>query len=152
MSKLIAFYDRLVRYASGHWGEGIALFVTRLALAGIFWRSYLTKVEEGSWFTLSDTTYFLFETEYSAVPLPPAIAAPLATYAEFCLPVLVVLGLATRFAALGLLIMTGVIQLFVYPQAWWSVHIVWMALCLVLMARGAGVFAADHWLHKARRP
>jgi len=85
-------------------------YFTRVALAGVFWRSGRTKVEEGSWFDLTDTTYFLFENEYSGVPLPADIAAPMATYAETFFPILLVLGLATRFSALALLGMTLVIQ------------------------------------------
>ncbi|XUU62004.1 DoxX family protein [Erythrobacter sp. HA6-11] len=143
MSSVISLYNRLTGFLSGRMFEGLALLFTRVALAGIFWRSYATKVEEGTWFQLSDITYFLFESEYAGVPLPSNIAAPMATYAEFFFPILLVLGLATRFASLSLLIMTLVIQFFVYPDAWWSVHLVWVAMALVLMSRGAGVFSLD---------
>ncbi len=143
MSSVISTYNRLVALLSSRWFEGLALLATRVALAGIFWRSYTTKVEEGSWFKLSDITYFLFESEYAGVPLPSAIAAPMATYAEFFFPILLVLGLATRFASLSLLIMTLVIQFFVYPEAWWSVHLLWVAMALMLISRGAGVFSLD---------
>ncbi len=150
MSSVISHYDRLTDWLSGPVFESLALLVTRVALAGIFWRSYTTKVEEGSWFTLSDTTYFLFESEYSGVPLPADLAAPMAAYAEFFFPVLLMLGLATRFAALSLLIMTLVIQIFVYPEAWWSVHIIWVALAAMLIARGGGMVSADALLNRAR--
>ncbi|NVE95826.1 DoxX family protein [Altererythrobacter lutimaris] len=143
MSSVISLYSRLTGILSGRVFEGLALLFTRVALAGVFWRSYTTKVEEGTWFQLSDITYFLFESEYAGVPLPSNIAAPMATYAEFFFPILLVLGLATRFASLSLLIMTLVIQFFVYPDAWWSVHLVWVAMALVLMSRGAGVFSLD---------
>lgn len=152
MNKLIQLYDRLVGFASGRFGEGLALFVTRVALAGIFWRSGRTKVLEGSWLTISDTTRFLFESDYSGVPLPPALAAPMATYAEHLFPILLVLGLATRFSALALIGMTLVIQFFVYPEAWWSVHLVWVALAGVLLARGGGLFSLDARLASLRRP
>ena len=77
------------------------------------------------------------------MPLPPELAAPLATFAEHLFPILLVLGLATRLSALALLGMTMVIQIFVFPEAWWSVHSLWVALCLVLVARGGGLFALD---------
>src|SRR3546814_8725037 len=73
---------------------------------------------------ITDTTYFLFENEYNGVPLlPTSVSAPMAAYAEHLFPTLLVLGLATRLSALALLGMTLVIQFFVYPDAWWSVHL-----------------------------
>lgn len=150
MSSVTSLYDRLTTFASGRVFEGLALLFTRIALAGIFWRSGRTKVEEGSWFELTDTTYFLFENEYSGVPLPADIAAPMATYAETFFPILLVLGLATRFSALALLGMTLVIQFFVYPEAWWSVHLIWVALAGILISRGGGLFSADTMITKMR--
>ena len=121
--------------------ESLALLLVRIALATQFWRSARTKVEDGSLLTISDTTYFLFEEEYG-MPFPE-LTGTIATYAEHILPVLLVIGLATRFGAAGLLVMTMVIQLFVYPEAWWTVHILWTALAVVLIARGGGIFALD---------
>lgn len=151
MSSVFSLYDRLVEFLSSRWFEGLALLFTRVALAGVFWRSYKTKVEEGTWFQISDITYFLFESEYAGVPLPSDIAAPMATYAEFVFPILLVLGLATRFASASLLVMTMVIQFFVYPEAWWSVHLLWTAMALVLLSRGAGVFSLDAAIAATRK-
>ena len=53
------------------------------------------------------------------------------------------LGLGTRLAALALLGMTMVIQIFVYPEAWWSVHLLWVAMAAILISRGAGMFSLD---------
>jgi len=131
--------------------EAVTLLFVRVAFAGIFWRSARTKVDEGSWLSISDTTYFLFEEEYAGLPLPSDIAAPLATYAEHLFPLLLVLGLFTRFSALALLVMTMVIQIFVYPEAWWSVHMIWAALALILIVRGSGLLSLDALLLKARR-
>ncbi len=150
MGNLVSLYDRLVGMVSGKFAEALALLITRVALAGIFWRSYKTKIEEGTWFDLTDTTYFLFENEYSGVPIPPDIAAPMAAFSEFLFPILLVLGLATRFAAVSLLGMTLVIQIFVYPDAWWSVHLLWVAMASILIVRGGGLFSADVLLVKAR--
>lgn len=151
MSSAIALYDRSASLVSGKFGEGIALFVTRLALAGIFWRSGRTKVEDGTLLDITDTTYFLFENEYSGVPLIPSdLAAQLATYSEFLFPILVLLGLGTRLSALALLGMTLVIQLFVYPEAWWSVHLLWAALAGILIARGGGFLSVDALANRMR--
>lgn len=146
----LRYYDRLIEQISARLPECLVLLLVRVALAGIFWRSGRTKVEEGSWLTISDTTYFLFQEEYAGVPLPSDIAAPLAAYAEHLFPILLVLGLCTRFSALALLGMTLVIQIFVYPEAWWSVHMVWAALALTLIVRGGGMFSLDAAVLKAR--
>lgn len=152
MQRIASLYDRLVAFASGKFIESLVLLVVRVALAGIFWRSGRTKVEEGSWLEITDSTYFLFEYEYSGVPLlSPDIATPLATYAEHLFPILLVAGLATRFSALSLLIMTLVIQFFVYPEAWWQTHILWVALTAVLITRGAGIFSLDALIARLRR-
>ena len=76
---------------------------------------------------------------------------PLATMAEHLLPALVVIGLATRLSAAGLLAMTLVIQFFVYPDAWWATHILWAALAMVLITRGGGVLSLDAALDRWRR-
>lgn len=144
MMKLI---KKTIDMASGAVPEAIALLFTRVALAGIFWRSARTKVEEGTWLQMSDTTVFLFQEEYG-MPFPE-ITGLIATYAEHFLPILVVLGLFTRVGAAGLLVMTLVIQFFVYPDAWWVTHIVWVALAGILIVRGGGLFSIDRLLgHK----
>ena len=82
--------------------------------------------------------------------LPPELAAQLATVAEHLFPILLVAGLATRLSALGLLAMTAVIQLFVYPDAW-PTHLSWAALLLPLVARGGGALSLDRLLLRAGR-
>jgi putative oxidoreductase len=140
---MTAYWSKFTAAAGSRWAEALTLLLVRVSLAGIFWRSGRTKVEEGSWLSISDTTIFLFEEEYSGVPLPAALAAPLATYAEHLFPVLLVLGLATRLSALALIGMTLVIQFFVFPEAWWPVHSLWVALGAVLVVRGGGLLSAD---------
>lgn len=146
--------------------EPLVLLVARLVVAHAFWASGQTKVSGpvvplalggiDLSFTIptaiKDSTYFLFESEYSGVPLPPVFAAVAATIAEHVLPVVLVIGLAARFAALGLLVMTAVIQIFVYPDAWWTVHAYWAALTLVIMARGPGAISFDHLIARSYRP
>ena len=145
-------YDAAVRSLSGRVPEGLVLLLVRIALGGIFWRSGQTKVAEGTWFQLTDTTYELFRTEYAGVPLlPHDLAAVLANAAEHVLPALLLAGLFTRFSALGLLGMTLVIQLFVYPDAWWPEHSLWVGLALILILRGGGLLSLDALLAARRR-
>ena len=148
---MIALYDRTVKRVSGKVPEAIMLLFVRVALAGIFWRSGRSKVEEGSWFQISDSTYFLFSEEYSAVPLPSDFAAVMATVSEHVFPILLVLGLLTRLSAAALIGMTMVIQIFVYTEAWWSVHMLWVALALVLIVRGGGSLSVDAIFGKSTR-
>jgi putative oxidoreductase len=62
-------------------------------------------------------------------------------------PVLLVLGLATRYSALALLAMTAVIQIFVFPDAW-PTHGTWAACFLILIARGPGAVSLDHLIDR----
>jgi putative oxidoreductase len=149
--KTIRLYDDLTAWLSSKLPESVMLVFVRIALAGIFWRSGRTKVDEGSWLTISDTTRTLFEEDYSAVPLPTELATYMATYAEHLFPILLVIGLFTRLSALALLGMTIVIQIFVFPDAWWPLHSLWVALALVLIVRGGGLFSLDRILPKAQR-
>lgn len=146
MNAISGYYARAVELSQARWAEAIMLLFVRVSLAGIFWRSGRTKVIENSWIMLSDNTKTLFEQDYSNVPLPPELAARLALGAEHIFPILLVLGLATRLSALGLLGMTLVIQIFVFPEAWWQVHIIWVALALTLIVRGGGALSLDHWI------
>lgn len=148
MKSLTVLYGRIVAWLSDSWFEQLTMLFVRIALGGIFWRSGRTKVDEGSWLSVSDTAKFLFEEEYKNVPLPAEFAAYMATYAEHLFPLLLFIGLFTRLSALALLGMTMVIQIFVYPEAWWSVHIIWVALALVLIVRGPGAISVDALLAK----
>ena len=114
----------------------------RVAIAGVFWRSGQTKVDG---FALKDSAVDLFRDEYQ-VPFPE-IAAPMATVAEHLFPILLVIGLATRFSALGLFVMTLVIQ-WVYPSAFWTQHILWFALLSYLIVLGPGNISIDAYLKK----
>ena len=143
MKALIVRYDAAAAWLSGRLPEAVLLLFVRVVLGGVFWRSGETKVEPGTWFTLTDATRELFASEYAGVPLPPELAAPLANAAEHVLPALLLAGLFTRGAALGLLGMTMVIQIFVYPESWWAEHSLWTALALVLVLRGGGLFSLD---------
>ncbi|MBW8900874.1 MAG: DoxX family protein [Massilia sp.] len=116
------------------------LLLDRVAVAAIFFLSGRTKVE--GLFTIKPSTYELFRSEYALPLVPPELAAHMATTAEHAFPLLLVLGLCTRGAALGLLGMTAVIEVFVYPDAW-PTHLSWAALLLPLVAKGGGKWALD---------
>jgi putative oxidoreductase len=96
-------------------------------------------------------TFAAFSVQYPPMPVPPMLAAYLVSYAEFILPEMLVLGLATRFAAIGLLIMTAMIAFFVLPQAFLTTHIFWAAILLVLISRGPGQISIDHIIRKLAR-
>ncbi|MGR1219316.1 DoxX family protein [Metapseudomonas otitidis] len=123
--------------------DAFLYLLVRVGIASVFFLSGRTKVE--GLLNITPGTYELFRSEYALPLLPPELAAHLATYAEHLFPLLLVLGLATRLSALALLGMTGVIQVFVYPDAW-STHLSWAALLLVLVGRGAGAWSLDRRL------
>lgn len=120
-----------------------ALLLLRIAIATPFWLSGRTKVD--GLLTINDGARFLFAEEYKVPVLPPEMAAHLATYAEHLFPILLVLGLATRLSALGLIGMTLVIQLFVYPEAW-GVHLLWAGPLVYLVSQGPGGWSLDRVL------
>lgn len=152
MKTIVALYDRAVGLVANAFSEGIALLLARIALAGIFWRSYKTKVVDGTWLQIEDTQYFLFEDQFSGLPIPTDLAVPMATYAEFLFPILLVLGLATRFSATALLIMTLVIQFFVFPTSdhFFGWAMMPIALAAVLITRGGGMLSIDALIGKVR--
>lgn len=114
----------------------------RIFPAAVFWQSGQTKVE--GW-RLSENAVYLFREDYRLPLVDPVVAAHLATIAEHVFPLLLVLGLASRFAALALLFMTLVIEVFVYPDAW-PTHGVWATCFLIVVARGPGAVSLDHLL------
>ncbi len=111
----------------------------RVFPAAVFWQSGQTKV---AGFHLKPSAVALFQNEYQLPVIDPTAAAYLSAIGEHVLPVLLVLGLATRFAALGLLFMTAVIEIFVYPLAW-PTHGVWATCFVLLIARGPGEVSID---------
>ncbi|RTM14163.1 MAG: DoxX family protein [Bradyrhizobiaceae bacterium] len=139
-----------------HVAQIVAPPVLRIALAVPFFKSGLTKWD--GFLSLSPAAEFLFEDEFKLhifgeaydFPLPTA-AAYLDSIAEIVLPVLLIVGLATRFSALALLIMTVVIQL-VVPEGWANFHLPWAGLALALIALGPGPLSLDHFLEKRPRP
>lgn len=146
-----------------HW---LIALVARLAIAPVFWLSAQTKVVSAPLFTLfgkevgwptalfppemQASTVLLFAEEYKLPLIPPEVAAWMAAGAELVLPLLLVVGLLTRLSALGLLVMTLMIQLFVYPGLWTD-HLLWSAVLLFLVARGPGCLSLDALIIWVRR-
>jgi putative oxidoreductase len=130
--------------------EALPLLALRFAIAVPFFKSGLTKWD--GCLTLSNGARYLFTQEFSLhifgnqYPYPaPILMATLAGIGEIVLPILLVLGLGTRFAALGILLMTAVIQLTV-PEGWANFHLPWAAMALALAVYGGGPLALDRLL------
>ena len=131
--------DRLERWIA----LDAVLLASRLGIGAVFFQSGRTKVD--GVISVTDAAVGLFRDEYRLPLVDPAFAAHAAAYAEHLLPLLLVLGLGTRLAALGLLLMTLVIQVFVYPDAW-PTHLSWAAPLLLLSIRGGGRVSLDRGL------
>jgi putative oxidoreductase len=145
--------NALARFTRGLFGfapASLALIVLRLTLARPFFASGLTRWD--GWFNLSFGAKALFADEYrlhvfgAQIPFPrPELVAALASTAEIFLPILLAFGFLTRYAALGLLCMTAVIQL-TYPDGWQDFHLPWAAMALAIMAFGPGALSFDRLL------
>lgn len=140
--------------------DDLIALLARIGIGATFWASGQTKVEGLVLDPISGTvalgvprlaplTVDLFRDEYALPVLPPELAACMAAVAEHVLPLLLVLGLATRLSAAGLLAMTLGIQVFVYPDAW-PTHATWAAALVFLLARGAGGWSLDRLLAPPR--
>ncbi len=144
------FLSRWLRhyYKASHLPEYLAPALDlglRLFLANVFFKSGLTKIQ--SW----DSTLYLFSDVYQVPLLPSDVAAYLATGAELCLPVLLVLGLFGRFAAAGLFILNAVAVISYYSglsEAGINQHLYWGMLLAVLLIASRGVWSVDALLEK----
>jgi putative oxidoreductase len=150
-SATISILDDVVRGATERLARVAGVLappLLRVALAVPFLKSGLTKWD--GFLSLSPAASYLFEDEFKlhvfghAYDFPfPAVFAYFDGLAEILLPVLLILGFATRFSALALLVMTGVIQL-VVPEGWANFHLPWAALAVALAALGPGKLSLDH--------
>ena len=138
---------------------GLLALGLRFVMARVFFLSGQTKIEGPSIplatsipaldFTVTlpaevkETTFQMFATQYANLPIEPVIAAYLFSYAEFVLPICLLLGFGTRIAALGLLVMTALLQVYVLPGMWWAAHVYWSSILLVLIVLGPGAFSID---------
>ena len=117
----------------------------RLYVARVFFASGLVKLQ--SW----DSTLALFENEYHVPVLPPHLAAYMGAGAELFLPVLLALGIGTRFSAIALFVF-NIVAVISYPdlsEVGREQHFYWGTLLLITLVHGPGKLALDHWI--ARR-
>ena len=150
---LVHLVEKANRLVQAIAAPSIAQLALRLALAVPFWRSGILKWD--GFFRLSETAVTLFSDEFM-LHLPggpyhfpaPAATAFLSGSGEILFPILLVLGLGTRFAGLGLLFMTVIVELTV-PDGW-PIHLTWAAMALALMAYGPGSLSLDHLICRAR--
>jgi len=149
---LASLYDLqawLTRYAID-----LALLALRLPVAVVFWRSGRTRVVGWNVFHVTDSQIYLFDQEFG-MPFPE-LTAHLTAVAEHALPVLLIVGLFTPLAALGMLAMTLVIQVFVFPDAWLTAHMFWATIRFAVLVLGPGRISLDSllagWLRGAKGP
>ena len=127
--------------------DWLIALAARVFPAAVFWQSGQTKV---AGFHLKPSAIALFQNEYQLPLIDPVIAAHISAFSEHFFPILLVIGLATRFSALALLLMTAVIEIFVYPGAW-PTHGVWATCFLVVISRGPGWLSLDHLIDQKYR-
>lgn len=130
-----------------------AALAARLYVGQAFFLSGLTKIRD--W----ETTLSLFTDEYKVPLLPPALAAVMGTAGELVLPVLLVLGLGGRFAALGLSVVNAVavVSLAEIAPAALQQHVFWGSLLAGVAIFGPGRWSVDAWsasnlLHRRAEP
>ena len=153
------FASTLARLTSGLfglWPQSLTMLVLRLTLALPFWKSGLTKWD--GWFTISFGAKTLFTDEYklhwlgAEYPFPyPDWMALASAVGEIALPLLLLVGLLTRYAGAGILAMTAIIQL-TYPDGWQNFHLPWAAMAMAILTFGAGKFSLDWVLGLDREP
>lgn len=134
--RFIALRDWLGRFPLS-----ILQLAMRFGVGLVFFKAGLLKYN--SW----EFAVKLFEDEFKVPVLSPVVAARLTMFNELTWPMLLFLGLATRFATLPLLGMISVIQIFVYPQAWGD-HLLWGSILVFLLSRGGGSLSLDHLIER----
>jgi putative oxidoreductase len=124
--------------------EPVALLAARFYVGWAFFASGLTKLRD--W----DSTLFLFEEEYQVPILPYEVAAYLGTAAEIILPILLITGLTSRLAALGLFFVNivAVISLEDIAPVAYAEHVLWGVLLAQVAIFSGGRIAVDQWIKK----
>jgi putative oxidoreductase len=126
--------------------HALIALIGRLSLGWIFWSTARIRVD-GSWNLLEPrgSTLAMLRGTPDIPYLPPGVGAVAFQLAEHALPVLLAVGLASRFAALGLLVLTLIFQLFVQPGAM-ALHGTWAAVLLMILKYGPGSLSIDEGL------
>lgn len=122
--------------------QPLAALAARVYVAQVFFLAGLTKLRD--W----DTTLLLFTEEYKVPLLSPAVAAVMGTAGEIVLPILLLLGLGGRFAALGLSVVNAmaVLALAEIAPAAFQQHILWGALLAGIAIYGPGPWSLERWV------
>ena len=135
--------------------EWVVNLAMRLVIFKVFWYAVQTKItgltiagQNFAFWNVTDNTFLLFNFEYGIPFISATLAAYMGTFGEFFFSLMILFGFLTRFAALGLMLMTLVIQFLVYPDAWWTVHVYWVLPLLYLMKHGGGKVSLDNLLLK----
>lgn len=126
--------------------EPLVLLGFRLYVARVFFMSGLTKLRDWS------STVALFTSEYHVPLLSPPVAAALGAATELSMPILLVLGLASRFAS-GVLFLFNIVAVVSYYGTLAETggikdHVLWGTMLLVLTIFGPGAIAIDRWLER----
>ena len=138
IKKVTSIYNCITAILEKYFAS-ILLLVIRLKIAEVFLKAGIAKIKN------FESTLFLFEYEYAVPLIPFEVAAYMATFFEIAMPILLILGLFTRLAALPILGMAIVIQAFVYQNA---EHYYWMILAATLITYGGGFLSLDRFLQK----
>ena len=152
MSNLARFNNKAIA-AFKAFPLSIALLIVRIAFfySTAFYASGLQKWD--GFLQLSFSAKILFSSEFKLnilggiYDMPfPTVSAFLAGIGEIVLPIAILVGFASRYSALGLILMTAVIQL-VFPDAW-KLHLGWVSYLVVILALGPGKISVDHLLQR----
>jgi putative oxidoreductase len=129
----------------------------RLVIFKVFWTSVQTKItgatfaeQHFAFWNITENTFLKFYFDYSIPFVPTTLAAYMVTFGEFFFALMIFFGLLTRLAALGLFVITMVIQFYIYPDAWWTMHAFWAVILLYLMRFGGGIISLDRILFNKR--
>lgn len=153
ISRVLSPIDKLIASTP----DFVVNIAMRLIIFNIFWTSVQTKIVGASvagqnfaFWNITENTFLKFYFDYSIPFVPTTLAAYTVTFGEFFFALMILFGLFTRLAALGLLVITMVIQFYIYPDAWWSTHVFWAVILLYLMRFGGGSVSLDKILLNKR--
>ncbi|WP_075185964.1 DoxX family protein [Teredinibacter haidensis] len=152
--KMLRILDNFAKSIGDLIPEFILNVAARISVFMIFWLSAQTKIggatflgQKFAFWDISQSTFLLFEYDYDLPIIPAELAAYTATFAEFFVSLLILFGLVTRFSALVFIVMTLIIQFFVYPGAL-ATHFLWMIPLVYLIKNGGGKLSLDRFLSR----
>lgn len=152
-SKLLTPIDRFV----AHIPEFVVNIAMRLIIFKIFWSSVQVKISGATFYgqhfafwNIKKNAFLLFDFGYNVPLIPSSLATYIVTFSEFFFALFILLGLFTRLSAVALLVMTLIIEVYVHPQFWWSVHVFWVIILVYIMKYGGGTVSLDNLLFNRR--